>query len=143
MKCEDELSTNRMLVILVMPVNVANDLRLSRGTKSSVDVMMDDVVNQVIKKRKIIDRVIKIITHKRRDNHCRDKMAKINGEKWFTFDATFAFQTRMSPGASAFVIFNVIFIIINSAINVPWSCSRIFDRQENVKWSSSYVSRGL
>jgi len=107
MKCEDELSTNRMLVILVMPVNVANDLRLSRGIKSSADVMMDDVVNQVIKKRKIIDRVIKIITHKRRENHCRDKMAKINGEKWFTFDATFAFQTRMSPDASAFVIFHI------------------------------------
>jgi len=78
MKCEDELSTNRMLVILVMPVNVANDLRLSRGTKSSVDVMMDDVVNQVIKKRKIIDRVIMITTHK-----------------------------RMSPDASAFVIFHI------------------------------------
>jgi len=78
MKCEDELSTNRMLVILVMPVNVANDLRLSRGIKSSADVMMDDVVNQVIKKRKIIDRVIMITTHKRRENHCREKMAKFN-----------------------------------------------------------------
>jgi len=57
MKCEDELSTNRMLVI---PVNVAIDRRLSRDIKNSVDVMMDDVVNQAIKKRRITDRVITI-----------------------------------------------------------------------------------
>jgi len=78
MKCEDELSTNRMLVI---PVNVAIDRRLSRDIKNSVDVMMDDVVNQAIKKRRITDRVITITTHKRRENYCRAKMAKINGVK--------------------------------------------------------------
>jgi len=92
MKCEDELSTNRMPVMPVMPVNVANDHRLSRGIKSSVDVMMDDVVNQVIKKRTMIDRrknilwteVTTIIIHKRKENHRRAKMEKINGEKCFT-----------------------------------------------------------
>jgi len=50
MKCEVELSTNRMLV------DVANDPRLSKDTKSSVDVTMVDVVNQIIMKRMMLDR---------------------------------------------------------------------------------------